>query len=213
MAIVSISRFQSQPGQAGKHMELHLEALERLRGMGMQANAMQPIAGGDIGSLMMSVNYADNAAYVAAIQTMQSDAGWQEFYAGAMASGAAMQVESSLFSDLDPAHQPAADRPLGVVMATQWRALPGKMAAFVGKVMEANAHIERNGGRPRPMQSVVGAHPVTMLIPVGFADLDAFGAYGDTLNADAEWQEFWGAAMSDPTGEMVRSGIYVNMSG
>ncbi len=149
MGVISLSRFETQPGQGAKHAELHMEALERLHGLGMQAVALQPIAGGDVGSLAMSINYASNAEYVTSVQKIEADSGWQDFCAGAMATGAAQQVEESLMSDLDPAFQPATDRPLGVVLATQWRALPGQMEAFVGKVIESMAHVERLGGRGR----------------------------------------------------------------
>jgi hypothetical protein len=73
-------------------------------------------------SLTMSVNYANTAERVANTKKAEGDPGWQEFYARAMASGVARQVEASLFTDLDPAFQPATERQLGVVMATQWRA-------------------------------------------------------------------------------------------
>jgi hypothetical protein len=213
MGVIALTRFESQPGHAGKHLELHLEALQRLRGLGMRAVAMQPLAGGDIGSLVMSINYADNADYASSMQKVQADEGWQSFYSGAMASGAAVQVESSLFSDLDPTFQPAADRPMGVLLATQWRSRPGRMEDFVGKVIESDAHVRRLGGVPRPLQSVIGEHPMSMLVPIAFADMDAYGAYADKLATDAEWQAFWGDTMKDPSADMLRSGIYLNISG
>ena len=212
MGVISLTRYESMPGHAGKHLEIHMEALERLRGMGMQAVALQPLAGGDVGSLGMSINYASYADYAAGMQKVQGDASWQEFYAGAMASGVARQVESSLMNDLDPSFQPAADRPLGVVLATQWRAIHGKMEAFVGKVLESMPLSEAMGGLSRPMQSIVGSHPMSMMVATTFPDLDAYGAYADKSGSDADWQAFWAAAMSDPTADLIRSGLYVNMS-
>ena len=212
MAVVSLAGFRSEPGRAPEHMALHMEAAERLRGMGIAAAPLQAMAGGDIGTLTMSVNYASNAEWVAGAKKMQTDSGWQEFYRGAMGSGAATQVESSLFTDVDPGFQ-AASRKLGVVLATQWQARPGRLMDFMAKVIESFAHVERMGGRPRAMQSVVGAHPMTTLVSTAFDDLDAYGAYADTIATDAGWQEFWMGALSDPTGEMIRSGIYINMMG
>jgi len=212
MGVISLTRYESQPGHAGKHLEIHLEALERLRGMGLQAVALQPLAGGDVGSLGMSINFASYADYATSMQKIQGDSGWQEFFAAASASGAAQQVESSLMNDLDPAFQPAGDRPLGVVLATQWRAIHGKMEAFVGKVLESMPISERMGGRSRPMQSIVGAYPMSMMVATTFADMDAYGAYSDAANSDAEWQAFWAGAMSDPTADLLRTGLYVNMT-
>lgn len=212
MAVVSLAGFRSEPGRTEEHMALHMEATERLHGMGMAAAPLQPMVGGDIGTLVVSINHASNADWVANSKTLQADAGWQEFYRRAMGSGAATQVESSLFTDIDPAFQ-AADRKLGVVLATQWRARPGRLMDFMAKVTESFAHVERMGGRPRAMQSVIGAHPMTTLVSTAFDDLDAYGAYADTIATDADWQEFWMGALSDPTADMIRSGIYVNMMG
>jgi hypothetical protein len=212
MGMIELSRFETQPGHAAKHGELHMEALERLRGMGFQAVALQPLAGGDVGSLTMSVGYANTADYVASTKKAQGDAGWQEFYARAMASGAAQQVEGSLFTDLDPAFQPDPDRPLGVVMATQWRARPGRMEDFVGNVIGSGVHVARLGGVSRPLQSVIGMHPMSTLVATTFTDLDAYAAYTDSLATDSEWQSFWAGAMKDPSAELLRSGLYVNMS-
>lgn len=212
MAVVSLAGFRSEPGRTEEHMALHMEAAERLHGLGMAAAPLQAMAGGDIGTLAMSVNYASNADWAASAKKLQADSGWQEFYRRAMGTGAATQVESSLFSDIDPDFQ-AADRKLGIVLAVQWRARPGRLMDFMAKVTASFAHIERMGGRPRAMQSVVGAHPMTTLISTAFDDLDAYGAYADTIAGDAAWQEFWMGALSDPTADMIRSGIYANMMG
>lgn len=212
MGVISLTRFETQPGGAAEHLALHMEALELLRGAGMMAIAMQPVAGGDIGSLAMSINYASNAEYAASTQKMQADAGWQAFYTRAMASGAAVQVESSLFSDIDPDYQPNPDRPLGAILATQWSALPGRLEDFVGKVIESSEHVVRMGGTVRALQSVIGSHPLSTLVVTGFADLDAYGAYSDRIATDSEWQAFWAGAMKDPSADLVRSGLYVNMS-
>ena len=212
MAVVSLAGFRSEPGRTEEHMALHMEATELLHGMEMAAAPLQAMTGGDIGTLTMSVNYASNADWVASAKKMQTDSAWQEFYRRAMGSGAATQVESSLFTDIDPNFQ-AADRKLGVILAVQWRAKPGRLMDFMAKVTESFPHIERMGGRPRAMQSVIGAHPMTTLISTAFDDLDAYGAYADTIAGDAAWQEFWMGALSDPTADMIRSGIYVNMMG
>ena len=180
MGVISLTRFETQPGGAAEHLELHMEALGLLQGAGLMAIAMQPLAGGDIGSLAMSVSYASNAEYAASMQKLQADAGWQAFYARAMASSAAHQVESSLFADLDPTYQPSPDRPLGAIVATQWTAIPGRLEEFVGKVIESGEHVVRMGGTVRALQSVIGSHPLSTLVVNGFADLDGH-----------QWEVFW----------------------
>lgn len=137
----------------------------------------------------------------------------RSFWGRAAAGGSAVQVESSLFSDVDATFQPSPDRPLGAILATQWRAKPGRLMDFMGNVMTSFAHISRLGGVARAMQSAIGAHPMTVLVTTSFADLNAYGAYADATASDEQWQAFWAAAMADPTADLVRSGLYVNISG
>ena len=213
MGVISLNGFKTEPGRLADHLAASMEALGLLRGLGAQAVVLQAIAGGDVGTIATSINYADNADYATSMQKIQGDAKWQEFWARATAGASATQVESSLFTDVDPSFQPDPGRPLGAVMATQWRAKPGRIAEFVAKVMESHEHVRRMGGTPRALQSVIGAHPMTMLVVATFEDLDAYGAYADKTASDAAWQEFWAGAMADPTADMIRSGLYVNISG
>jgi len=213
MAVISLTGFRTQPGRLADHLAASAESLGHLRRLGMQAVVLQPIAGGDVGTIATSINFANNADYVASMQRIMADEQWVEFWGRASGGGSAVQVETSLFSDVDTSFQPSADRPLGVVLATQWRAKPGRMMDFMETVMTAVPHTTRMGGTARVMQSVIGAHPMTTLVTTTFADLDAYGEYSDKLAGDEQWQAFWVNAMSDPTADMVRSGIYVNASG
>lgn len=213
MGVMNIVAFRTAPGRLEDHLALTAGATERLRGLGLAAVPMQALVGADVGTISMVVNHASNADYVAGVGKLQSDAGWQAFYADAMKSQAAELVENSLFSDLDPSFQPDPGRPLGAVLATQWAPKAGRLTEFIERVGQAGEHVARMGGRQRPMQCVIGAHPLTILIPVGFEDLDAYGAYADTAAADPAWQELWGGFVADPSADLVRSGIYVNISG
>lgn len=173
------------------------------------AMTLQPVAGTDVGTIGTVVNYASNADYAASYQKLMADEEFQAFWLRASAEGAATPAETSLYNDVDPDYQPNVDRPLGAMMATQWRAKDGRLADFMGKVIESVPHIERMGGTPRVMQSVIGALPMTVSIAVTFADLDAYGAYADTIAGDDQWQAFWAGAMADPTADMVRAGVYL----
>ena len=212
MGVIALSGFRTEPGRLGDHLAAATEAVEHLRRLGLQAVNLQAVAGGDVGTVATSINYADNTAYVKGLQAILGDEAWQEFWGRAASGGSATQVESSLFSDVDPSFQPAADRPLGVVLATQWRARPGRLVDFMTNVATSIPHIERMGGTPRQMQCLIGAHPMTALITTTFADLDAYGEYSDTLATDDQWQSFWAGAMADPTADLLRTGLYLNIS-
>ena len=212
MGVVTLSGFRTEPGRLGDHLAAAGEAVEHLRRLGLQAFNLQTIAGGDVGTIATVVNYENNRAHVEGLQTILADEGWQEFWGRAAAGGSATQVESSVFSDVDPSFQPPADRPLGVILATQWRPRPGRLADFMANVATSIPHIERMGGNPRQMQCLLGSHPMTVLITTTFADLDGYGQYSDTLANDEQWQAFWAGAMADPTADLVRTGLYVNTS-
>ncbi len=194
-------------------MALTAEALQHLRRLDQQAVAVQALAGSDVGTISTLINYANNAAHVAGMQRIMADEGWQEFWARAAAGGSATQVESSIYSDLDAAFVPSADRPLGVILATQWSARPGRLVDFMGNVATSIPHIERLGGVARTMQCLIGAHPMTALVSTTFADLDAYGEYADKIATDDQWQSFWADALADPTADLVRTGLYLNVSG
>ncbi len=212
MAVMSLSSFKTEPGRLADHLAASEEAIGHLRRMGLAAIAVQAVAGTDVGTIATSINYENNAAYAVGMQKVVADEAWAEFWMRAASGGSAVQVESSLYSDVDPSFQPAADRPLGAILATQWQARPGRMEDFLANVMESIPHIERMGGVARPMQSLVGRHPLTMLVTTAFPDLDAYGAYADMTAEDEQWQAFWSGVMSDPSAEIVRAGLYVNIS-
>jgi len=213
MAVVSVNGFRTAPGKLAEHLSAAAEALGHLRRLGLQAVNLQTVAGSDVGVIATSINYASNADYAAGLQKVIADEQWQEFWARVNASAPAVQVESSLFVDTDASFQPNPDRPLGVVLVTQWRARPGRLMDFMGNVTTAVPLIERMGGRPRVMQSLIGLHPMTVLVTTAFADIDAYGTYGDTIATDEQWQTFWAGAMGDPTADLIRSGLFVNISG
>lgn len=213
MALATVSSFRTEPGKLDEHLALSAEAVGHLRRMGMAAIALQCIAGADVGSLGMSINYAGHADYASALQRVAADGEWQAFWSRAAGAAAATQVESSIFVDADPSFVPAADRPLGVLAAFQWRAKDGKAMAFMEKVGEATPMMQGHGATVRTMQCQMGRYPMTVLTVSTFADLDAYGAYSDAISADADWQAFWAGAMAQPTADLIRSGLYLNISG
>jgi hypothetical protein len=194
-------------------MALSVEALGHLRRMGLAAILLRSVAGADVGSIGTSINYASQTDYASAMQKVGADQEWQAFWSRASGSGVATQIESSIFVDADPAFVPAADRPLGVLAAFQWRVKDGKGAAFMENVAEATPMMEGHGAATRTMQCQIGLFPMTVLTVSTFADLDAYGAYADALAADPNWQAFWAGVMAAPTADLIRSGLYLNISG
>ena len=212
MGVVTLNGFRTQPGRLSDHLAATTEAHGHLTRLGMRAAVLQCVSGGDVGVTTTILNFESHAAHAAGIAKIGADEQWQEFWLRAADGGSALQVESSIMADVDPAYQPPADRPFGVIFALQWQAKPGRLVDFMGHVIEALPHIERLGGTPRVMQSMVGTHPMTTMVSTSFADLDAYGAYTDAVATDTEFQAFWAGVMSDPTADVVRSGLYLNAS-
>lgn len=212
MAVSTINRFSTLPGGAVTHMEMTLEAVGHLRRLDIAAVALQPIAGGDTGSLVTTMSFENNAAWATSMQRLLADDGWQDFWQKAVTSASAEQSESSIFADVDPNYVLDPNRPLGVIAATQWRALPGRMGDFAESVMTATGHITRLGGRVRVMQSLMGQHPMTTMVAIGHADLDAYAEFSDAVAADEEFQAYWMETAANPSADILRSGVYMNIS-
>ena len=208
MALASVHVFRTLPGKLVEHLEATEEAKQRLQSLGLQAFTLQPIAGSDIGGLATVVQYADNRAYTDALQKVQADQGWQEFFARVSSAAIAEPIEVSLFSDTDPTFAPDPNRALGVLQGTQWSPRPGRLMGLMENIAQAKSHIERLGGAVRTMQCMTGRYPMTVNVSVTFEDLDHFGEYGEKLAVDEQFQGYWAGVMADPTAVLVRSGIY-----
>ena len=212
MAVVATYGYRTAAGKLAEHLAGAAEGLGHLRRLGLQAINLQAIAGTDVGVITTSVNHASNADYAAGVQKVLADEQWQEFWLRVNSDTAAVEVESSLFVDIDTTFQPSPDRVLGVLLGTQWRAKPGRLMEFMAHVMTAIPHIERMGGQVRVLQSLIGLHPLTVLVTTAFSDLDAYGVYADKTATDEQWQSYWMGVMADPTADLIRTGLFMNIS-
>ena len=79
MGVILVNRFETRPGRLIDHVTGGAVAVGHFRRLGMQPTHLQPIAGGDVGSILFAVNFADNAAYTSGIQAIQADEEWQEY--------------------------------------------------------------------------------------------------------------------------------------
>ncbi|HMK10389.1 MAG TPA: hypothetical protein VK461_02275 [Acidimicrobiales bacterium] len=212
MALVSLFRLRPEPGRLADHLAESAELVEHVRRLGYQAANWQALVGGDVGTTVTTITAVNSTDFAAGMQKSMADDKFQEFMARASTSGSATVVETSQFNDVDPNFQPNPDRPTGFIQATQWRPSPGHMADFMSNVTTAVGHISRLGGAPRVMASIFGAHPLTVLVSVGLTDFDAYGAYADAVAGDEQFQTFWAGALANPSAELIRSGLYLNLS-
>jgi hypothetical protein len=209
MAVAYLIGYRTEPGMAIAHREVMSEGLGHLQRHGLQAVLLDAIVGADAGTLAFSINFANHAEFVAGYQKVQADETFQQYFAQAATRATAHQVEATVWVDADPSFTPSADRPLGVLAATQWRARPGRAAAFAEHVGSGVPHLERLGATVRVLQTMYGTHPYTTAIVTSFHDLDGWAAHVDSLGSDAQWQEFWAGIAADPSADVVRSGVYL----
>ena len=100
MGVISLNGFKTEPGRLADHLAASMEALGLLRGLGAQAVVLQALAGGDVGTIATSINYADNADYATSTQKIQGDGKWQGFWADAMADPTADMIRSGLYANI-----------------------------------------------------------------------------------------------------------------
>lgn len=209
MGVVSVYSFRTLPGGYARHVEAAEEARQRLQGLGVAAFTLTPLAGSFTGEIATVLNHADNASWAADMAKVQADEGWQEFYLRVMAEGFAEQTEASIYVDLDPTFVPAADRPLGAMVATQWRPMPGRAGDLLAHIEQAHPHIERLGGGFRAMNCMQGAEPMTMTVSITFEDLEHLAEYNDKLAVDEQFATYWAGIMANPSAALVRSGTFL----
>ena len=213
MAVIALYGFRTAPGKLADHLAGAAEGLGHLRRLGLQAVNLQVIAGTDVGVIATSVNHASNADYAAGT----AEGAGRRAVAGVLGAGQFRRCGGrgrELVVRRHRRHVPAqrGSGRSGLSSRTQWRARPGRLMDLMGNVMTAIPHIERLGGQARVMQSLIGLHPLTLLVTTAFSDLDAYGVYADKTATDEQWQAYWMGVMADPTADLIRSGLYMNIS-
>lgn len=208
MAIATVHSFKARPGKDLELMALAEEGRQLLQELGIMAATLTPIYGSEVGGVATVANYADNREHVQAIQKVQGDQRWQDFWARATGSAAGELDEVSFYTDADPAYVIPQDRQLGALQYTQWSPRAGRLMGLVDNIAQAKPHLERLGGAVRVLQCQSGKFPMTLTVSVGFEDLDHYAEYADKFAVDEQFQSYWASVMADPTATLVRSGLF-----
>ena len=86
-----------------------------------------------------------------------------------------------------------------IVSMNVWQPGPGRTADFAAGIGAAKKIHERLGARVSVWNTIVGGTPNTIAYTTEFDDMTSYGAFVDRLQADEEWQAFWGVATSEAT--------------
>ena len=94
-----------------------------------------------------------------------------------------------------------------------WRPKDGKVQDFVANVVTAKKIHERLGGQVRVWQTSIGGRPSTVVYVVQHASWEAFGKFGEKMESDGEWQQFWANALQNPSADLLESSVMTEMPG
>jgi hypothetical protein len=92
-------------------------------------------------------------------------------------------------------------------MAT-WRPRDGKVQEFVASAAKAKKIHERLGATVRIWSSNFGGEPMTMGYVLEHKSWAAFGEFGEKMEKDNEWRDFWTTASANPTADLVQNAVY-----
>ncbi len=94
-----------------------------------------------------------------------------------------------------------------VLNVAVWRPHNGKMQEFMANVATAKKIHERLGGKVRVRATQFGGVPMAVSYAIEHPSFAAFGAFGEKMSTDNEWVAFWGAALANPSAELVSNSV------
>jgi len=191
MASVSVSVFEPVLGKVAEAVGLMKEAQEIITGLGAKVQVASLVRGGVQGSLSLVVEYADTAAYGAALDRINADEGMQQFMARAQASAVAIPARTVDYVEL-PGLETSYDdiAGCGVLMASLFQIREGRQQESYERITRWKTISEKHGGKCRALQSVV-SDPAFLTATVSYYEnFTAWGKIGQVMNADPEWQDF-----------------------
>jgi hypothetical protein len=92
-----------------------------------------------------------------------------------------------------------------ITVVSVWRPKDGKLQEFSAKVVTAKKIHARLGAKVRVHQSAIGGEPMAIHYVMEHASWEDFGKFGAKMDADSEWQQFWGDAAANPTGDLLQN--------
>lgn len=95
-----------------------------------------------------------------------------------------------------------------VSQVSTWSPNPGRGMDFLGQVSKAKAMHERMGATVNVAQTLSGGTAMSVIYMMTFESGSTYGTFLDAIGTDAEWQEFWLAALADPTAMMISTATY-----
>ncbi|MDJ0869375.1 MAG: hypothetical protein QNK03_24945 [Myxococcota bacterium] len=92
-----------------------------------------------------------------------------------------------------------------ITVVAIWRPKDGRLQEFSAQVVTAKKIHERLGTKVRVHQSAIGGEPMAVHYVMEHASWEDFGSFGAKMDADSEWQKFWGDAAADPTANLLQN--------
>jgi len=65
----------------------------------------------------------------------------------------------------------------------------------------------------RPRSGAGRGRPTTVSYVLQHASFEDFGKFGEKLNSDPEWQQFWASALQNPTADLLENSVMQELPG
>lgn len=207
MAIMTSMFWVPNTTEAAAHLRENLIGFRnaaRAAGWTCDVAALVPGGGGVPGEMGLVIDYATVKDYTSAIDD-PPPAEVVEFQQ-AMKSSDAHPERSSTLMEIAGAEVPYGDLPKGIVDVAVIQPLPGKLAHAVADVQKSQKIMARLGIKTRAMQPFLGNPFGMMAFMQYFENGAAWGAGGDALGQDEEWQSHFSRAGDNR--QIVRRSAY-----
>jgi len=98
-----------------------------------------------------------------------------------------------------------------VLSVATWRPHPGKSPEVLANFAAAKKIVERLGGKVRTVASSFGGTPSSFGFIIEVESWTAFGAFGEKISTDPEWQTFWATASAHPSAELIQQSVVTEL--
>jgi hypothetical protein len=209
MSTIGVTTYTAVPGKTAEAITVLKEALGLIKGYGGHGHVSSLVRGGVPGTLSLVVEFADAAAYGAAIDRSNSDKHMQEFLTQAQKAPVLAPVRAVDYVEAPGFEVPYSEVASHTVMvATLFKVHHGKQAESLDRVKRSKAITQKHGGKVRVLQSVASDVFGLMATVAYYANFTAWGKAGTALTADADWQALGAEIMGEhASAELLRTSV------
>jgi hypothetical protein len=217
MAVASQTQWRVTPGKQQEFMTNITQAKKIHQRLGGKVRVfLNSFGGPDTGTLVYRIEHADMATFAAFSDRMQADPEWQQLWSSVQGQSgpvATMTANSLLVEMPLPGGSGAVDAPSGAMAVVILQPAPGRQQQLQADIADAARIVESTGGRVRVWQAAwAGPRAGTFIITTSSADIGAFAASYQKLQASSEWQQFQARAAASGNLTLLSQSLVTELS-